>query len=119
MNLTEMPATAMTMVTVTGSLAVPLIGSGILGTGTVAVLSLAAEISLGTTGPEQAGTVAAVVETSGEFGGALQCSCGPRPSGFGRWVAGSRSRSRPTFRLSNRRPDRRTPRWGPVVAIPT
>lgn len=48
-----------------------MIGSGILGAGTVAVLSLAAEISLGTTGPEQAGAVAAVVETSGEFGGAL------------------------------------------------
>lgn len=61
----------MTMVTATGSIAVPLIGSGILAAGAVAVLSLAAEISLATTGPERAGTVAAVVDTSGEFGGEL------------------------------------------------
>ncbi|WP_029137085.1 MFS transporter [Nakamurella lactea] len=61
----------MTQVGVDGSLAVVLIAAGILGVGTVVVLTLAAEIAMGSTTPEKAGTVAAVVETSGELGGAL------------------------------------------------
>lgn len=61
----------MTMISADGPLVVALVGAAVLGVGTVAVLTLAAEIAMGTTTAEKAGTVAAVVETSGELGGAL------------------------------------------------
>ena len=53
------------------SLAVLLIGAGLLAAGLVMVMSLVTEAVVGSVAPERAGSASAVMETGTEFGGAL------------------------------------------------
>lgn len=55
----------------THSLVTVLVGAGVLACGLVAVLTLVTEIAMAAVQPERAGAASAVLETSGEFGGAL------------------------------------------------
>ncbi|HEV2781138.1 MAG TPA: MFS transporter [Actinophytocola sp.] len=48
-----------------------LVGAALLAGGLVAAMSQIAELIMGRTGPERAGTVSALLETASEFGGAL------------------------------------------------
>jgi DHA2 family multidrug resistance protein-like MFS transporter len=53
------------------SLAVLLVGSGLLAAGLVMVMSVVTEAVVGSVAPERAGSASAVMETCSEFGGAL------------------------------------------------
>ncbi len=59
------------VLTQVGSLAVILIGSGLLAAGLVMVMTLVTEAVVGSVAPERAGSASAVMETCSEFGGAL------------------------------------------------
>jgi EmrB/QacA subfamily drug resistance transporter len=61
----------LTQVRVESSLAVILIGAGLLAAGLVMVMSLVTEAIVGSVSPERAGSASAVMETCSEFGGAL------------------------------------------------
>lgn len=52
-------------------LVVVLVGAGVVAVGLVAVMTLASEGALGVVPPERAGSAAALLETSGELGGAV------------------------------------------------
>jgi DHA2 family multidrug resistance protein-like MFS transporter len=56
---------------VDSSLAVPLVGAGLLAAGLVMVMTLVTEAVVGSVAPERAGSASAVMETCSEFGGAL------------------------------------------------
>ncbi|GAB2535563.1 MFS transporter [Nocardia heshunensis] len=53
------------------SLVLVLIAAGLLGAGLVMVMTLVTDLAIGTVAPERAGAASAVLETGGEFGGAL------------------------------------------------
>ena len=59
------------VLTQVGSLAVILVGSGLLAAGLVMVMTLVTEAVVGSVAPERAGSASAVMETCSEFGGAL------------------------------------------------
>ncbi|MEV5965204.1 MFS transporter [Kribbella sp. NPDC051952] len=61
----------LTQVHVGSSLAVPLVGAGLLAAGLVMVMTLVTEAVVGSVAPERAGSASAVMETCAEFGGAL------------------------------------------------
>ncbi|GAA1112156.1 MFS transporter [Kribbella jejuensis] len=61
----------LTQVRVDSSLAVPLVGAGLLAAGLVMVMTLVTEAIVGAVAPERAGSASAVMETCSEFGGAL------------------------------------------------
>ncbi len=61
----------LTLVTPASTLAVVLIGAGVLSAGLVTVLTIVTEIAMRTIDPARAGSAAAVMETGSEFGGAL------------------------------------------------
>ena len=52
-------------------LVVAIVGSGILATGLVMILTLVTDLVVGTVTPERAGAASALMETCSEFGGAL------------------------------------------------
>jgi DHA2 family multidrug resistance protein-like MFS transporter len=60
-----------TQVHVESSLAVVLVGAGLLASGLVMVMTLVTEAVVGTVAPERAGSASALMETCSEFGGAL------------------------------------------------
>jgi DHA2 family multidrug resistance protein-like MFS transporter len=61
----------LTQMHVDSSLAVLLIGAGLLAAGLVMVMSLVTEAIVGAVAPERAGSASALMETCSEFGGAL------------------------------------------------
>jgi MFS transporter, DHA2 family, multidrug resistance protein len=61
----------LTQMHVDSSLAVLLIGAGLLAAGLVMVMSLVTEAVVGAVAPERAGSASALMETCSEFGGAL------------------------------------------------
>jgi DHA2 family multidrug resistance protein-like MFS transporter len=61
----------LTQVRVGSSLAVVILGAGLLAGGLVGILTLVTDLVLGTVTPERAGAASALMETSSELGGAL------------------------------------------------
>jgi len=61
----------LTRLSPTAPLAVAIVGSGLLAFGLVMILTLVADLVVGTVAPERAGAASALMETCSEFGGAL------------------------------------------------
>jgi DHA2 family multidrug resistance protein-like MFS transporter len=61
----------LTRLSPTTPLAVAIVGSGLLAFGLVMILTLVADLVVGTVAPERAGAASALMETCSEFGGAL------------------------------------------------
>jgi DHA2 family multidrug resistance protein-like MFS transporter len=61
----------LTRLSPTTPLAVAIVGSGLLAVGLVMILTLVADLVVGTVAPERAGAASALMETCSEFGGAL------------------------------------------------